>query len=315
MDALYRKSQGRSHQEIAQLLRISPTTRCTYLRQYQAGGSARLQPWNVQRPLSELDKHSTPLEAYFREHPVASVAEALDVIEKQTGIRRSPTQVRKFLHRLGIKRRKVGIIPAKADTAVQAAFKAEKLEPRIAEAQAGQRALFFVDAAHFVLGAFIGYLWCFTRVFVKTPSGRQRLNVLGALNPITLQMLTVLNDPYITATTVCQRLTQIAELGLGVPITLVLDNARYQHCRLVEEHARRLGMELLFLPPYSPNLNLIERMWKFVKKKCLYSKYYPEFSSFKAAISDCVTYAHVKYKTELASLLTLKFQTFEIISL
>jgi transposase len=315
MDALYLKSQGQSHQQIVQLLRISPMTLRTYLHEYQAGGIERLQQLNFHQPQSELAQHSASLEAYLREHPVATVAEAIDLIEKQTGIRRSPTQVRKFLHRIGIKRRKVGIVPAKADPEVQEAFKAEKLAPRIAQAQAGQRALFFVDAAHFVLGAFIGYLWCFARVFIKTPSGRQRLNVLGALNPITWQMLTVINDTYITATTVCQLLTQIAELGLGIPITLVLDNARYQHCQLVEDHAQRLGIELLFLPTYSPNLNLIERMWKFVKKKCLYSKYYPDFASFKAAICECVTHAHVKYKVELASLLTLKFQTFKTASL
>lgn len=315
MDALYLKSQGQSHRQIARLLRISPMTLRTYLHEYQAGGIERLKQLNFHRPESELAKHSVGVEAHLREHPVATVAEASEVIEKLTGLRRSPTQVRKFLHRIGAKRCKVGIVPAKADPEVQQAFKAEKLEPRIAQAESGQRALFFVDAAHFVLGAFIGYLWCFARLFIKTPSGRQRLNVLGALNPITLQMITVINDTYITATTVCQLLTQIAQLGLGVPITLVMDNARYQHCQMVEDHAQRLGIELLFLPAYSPNLNLIERMWKFVKKKCLYSKYYPDFASFKAAICDCVTHAHVQYKDELASLLTLKFQTFKIASL
>jgi hypothetical protein len=99
-------------------------------------------------------------------------------IEHLTGIKRSPVQVRKYLHRIGVQRCKVGVLPAKADVQAQETFKTQELEPRLAEAQAGQRAVFFVDAAHFVLVAYIGYLWSFVRVFVKTPSGRQRFNVL-----------------------------------------------------------------------------------------------------------------------------------------
>ena len=73
---------------------------------------------------------------------------------------------------------------------------------------------------------------------------------------------------------------KIADLALAIPITLVLDNARYQKCKVVQDFANSLGIELLYLPPYSPNLNLIERLWKFVKKKCLYAKYYEEFAQF-----------------------------------
>ena len=91
----------------------------------------------------------------------------------------------------------------------------------------------------------------------------------------------------------------------------MLDNARYQRCSLVEKFAIELNIELLFLPAYSPNLNLIERLWKFVKKECLYSKYYSEFISFKNAIVDCLEKTHSSYKQTLNSLLTLKFQTFK----
>ncbi len=86
---------------------------------------------------------------------------------------------------IGLKCRKVGMIPAKADVEVQEAFKTTQLEPRLEQAKAGQRAVFFVDAAHFVLAPFLGMLWCFARVFIRAPAGRQRFNVLGALNAIT----------------------------------------------------------------------------------------------------------------------------------
>ncbi|HDZ03284.1 MAG TPA: IS630 family transposase, partial [Nitrospirae bacterium] len=86
---------------------------------------------------------------------------------------------------------------------------------------------------------------------------------------------------------------------------------RYQRCDLVKQFAEQLNIELLFLPAYSPNLNLIERLWKFVKKQCLYSKYYSDFAGFQNAISDCLSKTHSTYKQELDSLLTLNFQTFK----
>lgn len=91
----------------------------------------------------------------------------------------------------------------------------------------------------------------------------------------------------------------------------MLDNVRYQKCNIVKNLAQSLNIELLFLPAYSPNLNLIERLWKFVKKQCLYSKYYEDFDSFKNSIMDCLEKTHTIYRQELDSLLTLKFQTFK----
>ena len=98
-----------------------------------------------------------------------------------------------------------------------------------------------------------------------------------------------------------------------MPLTVVLDNARYQRCALVQSLAQRLGIELLFLPTYSPNLNLIERFWKFVKKQCLYSKYYADHHSFQQAIIACIAQAPDQHKEALASLLTLKFQSFKAV--
>ena len=95
-----------------------------------------------------------------------------------------------------------------------------------------------------------------------------------------------------------------------MPITIVLDNARYQKCALVQDLARSLRIELLSLPAYSPNLNVIERFWKWVKKQCLYGKYYPTSADFQAAIQQCIAQAHSAHLAALERLLTLKFQTF-----
>lgn len=156
--------------------------------------------------------------------------------------------------------------------------------------------------------AFLGYLWSFARIFIRSPSGRKRWNVLGAYNVVSGKLTTVANDGYITATTVCELLQKLAELYVGIPIVLVLDNARYQHCKLVEAKAKEMGITLQFLPSYSPNLNLIERLWKFVKKKCLYNVYYETFDEFTAGINDCLSRVDTDYKDELATLMTPKFQ-------
>ena len=169
--------------------------------------------------------------------------------------------------------------------------------------------MLFVDASHFVLSAFLGYLWSFVRVFIKSPSGRQRYNVLGAFNAISHELFTVTNDAYINANSIIVLMKQILENYSDSAITLVMDNARYQRCKVVMEFAKEHGIELLFLPPYSPNLNLIERLWKFVKKKCLYNKYYSDFSSFKSSINDCIFNVDKKFKAEIDTLMTLNFQT------
>lgn len=168
-----------------------------------------------------------------------------------------------------------------------------------------------MDAAHFVHAAFLGFLWSFARIFVRSPSGRERFNVLGALHATTQRLVTVRNTGYINSQSVCELLQKIAALRTELPITLVLDNARYQRCALVSATAQALGIDLLFLPPYSPNFNLIERLWKFVKKKALYSRYHPTFAEFKQAISSVLDNTESIHRDELRSLLTLEFQTFK----
>lgn len=171
--------------------------------------------------------------------------------------------------------------------------------------------MLFVDAAHFVFGSFLGYLWCLVRWFVPSPCGRQRYNVLAALNAVNHQVIRVANHTYINAESVCALLQQVVAAGLPRPITLVLDNARYQRCALVQSLARSLRIELLFLPSYSPNLNLIERLWKFVKKECLANRPLPNYAAFTEAIDSCLNNLQTKHKQQMATLLTLNFQTYE----
>jgi transposase len=310
MEALYLKSKGFANGDICDAVGICPNTLRAYFRLFLAGRVEKLKELNFRRPETELAAHRSSIELFFRENAPAAMKEAAAEIEKLTGIRRSDTQVRKFLKRIGMKRLKVGTVPAKANVEVQEEF-VKKLEPKIEEAKKKQIRLFYVDAAHFVMAPFIGFLWCFRRIFVKSASGRKRFNVLGAIDAISHELISVANDTYINASSACELLEKIRKRCFDAPVTVVLDNARYQKCRIVFEKAEELNVDLLYLPPYSPNLNIIERLWKFVKKKCLYSKYYESFDLFKRAISNCLDETGTTSKNELDTLLNQKFQSFE----
>jgi transposase len=123
------------------------------------------------------------------------------------------------------------------------------------------------------------------------------------------------NDGYINAESVWTLLRSVAAAGVGLPITLVLDDARYQKCASVQNLASSLGIELLYLPSYSPNLNLIERLWRFLRKQSLDSICYEDFARFTAAIDQCLDDLSTVHKGEMGSLMTHNFQTFENVPL
>lgn len=312
MHVIFLKAHALPHQTIALMAGLHPNSVTNTLGIYAQGGLDGLKTLRYTTQQSTLIVHNTTIEAAFKHQPPLTVAEASTRIEQMTGMARSPTQVRRFIKRLGMSYQKMGQIPAKADPEAQATFLEEELEPLIRRAESGACHLFFVDAAHFVMGPFLCALWCFARTMIQAPAGRLRYNVLGALHATSRALEVVTNTGYVNAETVGQLLHLLAGKYPDLPIYLVMDNARYQRCGFVKELAEGLGIRLLFLTPYSPNLNLIERLWKFVKKKALYGKYYESFDKFKGAIDGCIAGINQgpAYQEELKTLLSLKFQTF-----
>jgi transposase len=147
MEALYLKSQGLPHNEICRLCQISESTLTIYLWQYIEGGIEGLKKLGYKGKTNELMKHAETLEQYFKQNPPRSISEAQDSIHRLTGIKRSPTQIRIFLKKIGMKCLKVGFVPGKAidpeKINEQERFKKDDLEPRLKEAKEGKRSVFF----------------------------------------------------------------------------------------------------------------------------------------------------------------------------
>src|SRR5207248_11023494 len=123
MEALLLKARGLPHHQIASCVGVCENTVRSYLEQYQTGGIEALKRLEVHRPTSELESSHDTLEAYFKEHPSATIPQAVKLIEELTGLKRSPTQVGIFLKKVGLKRLKTSAVPAKLDAQLQETFK------------------------------------------------------------------------------------------------------------------------------------------------------------------------------------------------
>ena len=126
------------------------------------------------------------------------------------------------------------------------------------------------------------------------------------MNAVTYDTTKVMNDTYLNSDSVCEGLEKLRKKYPDRILYIILDNAAYQRCNKVAEKAKLLNINLVFLPPYSPNLNLIERLWKFLRKKLLSDRYYPTFSEFFSAISDFIDNLSARFSTQLSSLLTFR---------
>ena len=296
------------HRSIAQALNLSDDTVTNYLKLYRESGLPGLLENRAYRPTSSVEPWMEEFRASFRDKPVGAAGEGAARMEEISGIRLSDAQARRIMVRLGMKFRKTAAVPGGCDAQLQFDFLNEELLPRLEEAKQGQRRVFFVDAAHFVLGAFLGMIWSFTRIFVPSGSGRQRYSVLGAVETRDHGFVSIRTAGSINAEVVCELLEKISATYPGEEITLVMDNARYQRSRLVMEMADALDMELLYLPAYSPNLNLIERVWRLVKARCLRNKYFPNFTLFTGALDEFLDSLNGKNREHLKTLVTENFQ-------
>lgn len=306
--AVYSLAVGHSVQEVASILMIDEETLRNYVNRYKQGGVLELianhykgsSAQLTQEELMELDKHLEKNTYLTVEAVIAYVKGTYDVTYSVSGMR-------DLLHRLNYTYKKSKLVPAKADIKKQEKFLEELEETR--ENKGKNDPILYMDGVHPQHNTMLAYGWIKKGkdTIIKSNTGRQRININGALDSKTHDVI-IRDDESINAISTIALLKKVEEVyPLAGVIYVVCDNARYYRSKLVREFLLTSKIQLMFLPSYAPNLNLIERLWKFMKKKILYNKYYEKFDNFKEATLGFFENIE-QYKDELSSLLTNKFQ-------
>jgi len=185
------------------------------------------------------------------------------------------------LYRLGFCYKKPKLIPGKADAEAQEAFLEEYKKLKENKGEADE--ILFMDATHPHHNPAVACGWIKKghEFELRSNTGRQRLNINGVINIQNLDAVTRF-DNRINAESTIALFQQIKKhYPKAKKLHIICDNARYYRSRKVSEYLETSKIELCFLPPYSPNLNLIKRYWKYFKKTLLYNRYYETFAEFK----------------------------------
>ena len=300
-------SEGWSAAEIAKILLFDEKTSRVYFYRYQQGGTDALLDDNYSGAEPKLDERQIrKLKCYLEENTLPDAKSVIAYIKKQYKVKYSLSGVTDLLHRLGFSYKKPKHVPGKQDPAKQRSF-IEYYE-QIKADKGEHDPIYFADATHPQHNSIPSYGWIKKgkEKELKANCGRQRLNINGAIDIETLEPVTGFYDT-INAQATVHLFTKIeAKHPDADAIYIIVDNALYYRSRLLKESVEGTKIKLIFLPPYSPNLNLIERYWKFFKKKVLNDRYYETFDEFKQACKNFFR-KRKKYLPELQTLLTENF--------
>lgn len=300
-------SKGWSAAQIAEILLFDEKTSRHYFDRYQQGGIEALLDDNYSGADTKLDAHQlSELEAYLEEHLLPDARSVIAHIAKQYKVRYSVSGVTDLLHRLGFSYKKPTHVPGKQDPEKQQAFL--EAYKRLKARKGKKDPIYFGDATHPQHNSVPAYGWIKRgqEKELKANCGRQRLNINGAIDIETLESVTGFYDT-INADSTIDLFSKIETKHPEAKIIyIIVDNARYYHSCLLKEYLEGTKIRLIYLPPYSPNLNLIERYWKFFKKKVQNNRYVETFDEFKQACKSFFR-KRKKYLPELQSLLTENF--------
>jgi len=318
MYVLYLLHLGYKKVECARIVGCHPNSVTNYLKMYLGGGLDAVRQLNYCFTRHELAPVYAQVEEVLEQSDCSTVSDAREILRTRFAYERSIEAVRQLLHQLGFKRRKTGTFPGKIDDFEKWQTKQdsfiEKLDNLIGQAHNDELDLVFGDAAHFVYGKFSSYSWGKKVRYSPSGHGRHRINVYGVYDVIANEVYSMYNEGYIDANFMVEYFEWLREniyQNQQRPLHIVLDNARYQHCNYVKECAGDLNIVLEFLPGYSPNLNLIERLWKYMKQ-ILAKSYYTCKGTFEKSIIELLeNLNHSSHQEKLWTLLNPLFQRFE----
>jgi len=308
MKAILLLNTGFSFQEVAEILLMDDDTVRRYRNIYEEEGIEGLMqdfyigssPLLYQIEIAELVKH-------IENHTYLSAKEVCQWVKEKFNVMYSVSGMTALLHRLNFVYKKPKIVPGKADAEQQKKF--VRLYRRIKANKADEDQIYFADGCHPMLNPIAGYGWIKKGTQKEIPSntGREHLNLNGAYNPQTGEAI-VIESQTINAQSTIELFEKIQRKQCQGKIYFISDNARYYRSLFIKEYLRKHHrIKIIPLPVYSPNLNLIERLWHFYKKKILYHTHYENIKKLREA--TFIFFENLrKYRSELTSLMTENFQ-------
>ena len=304
-------NRGLSYSQVAELLFLDETTLRRYVQKFQEEGVDGLLEMHYVGGLSKLtSSQEVNLKRYFKQHTAPTALAVVNHLKKRYGVKYSVIGATKLLHRLGFVYKKPKVVPGKADRLKQQQF----LEAyrQLKNDLGSKDQIYFAYSTHPSHNTQLAYGWILkgkrNDKYIKTNTGRDRLNLNGALSldskttPIVLEEKTINSESTINLLETIRRRQKMGK------VYIILDNASHHHSRVVGRwllhHPR---FKPIFLPPYSPNLNPIERLWHFFHQRVTANHYFETFEEFKNASLDFFKNLKV-YQKELSTLLTDNFQ-------
>lgn len=306
--SVYLLSRGKTPEEIAEVLMLDIDTIGNYRKRYEAAGVSGLLKNNYlgSEPMLSCAEIKE-LTAHLEVQTYLTVEAIVEYVKQTYDVHYSISGMRQLLHRLKFVYKKAKTIPGKANAELQKAYL--EMLTDVLKAKGEHDAHYYLDGVHPQHNTQLAYGWIKKGQdkVVKSNSGRQRININGALNADTLEVVIRTDDTINTQSTL--KLFEALELKHpnAESIFITLDNAKYYKNGLVYEYLKTSKIKLLFMPPYSPNLNLIERLWKFLRKTILYNKHYEKFADFKIAVMQFFENID-QNRDKLSTLLTKNFQ-------
>lgn len=289
-------------EEVAKILLLDTETLHNYVVLFRKGGVDELTHRNYKGSSAKLTSEElAELKQHLSETTYLTVAAVAAYVKEKYGITYTISGMTDRLHELGFVYKKPDIAPPYVDMTKQLSFL-----QKFKEMKESENPLYSLDGCHPQHNSMPQYGWILKGHTKRLPSntGRKRINIQGAVNLTTHQLISTVHETLDRNSTI-EILKKIEKANKKAnKIYVLVDNAGYYHAKEVVEYLNCSKIELVFLPPYSPNLSLIERIWRYLKKQVLYNQYYPTFQGFKEAIMGFLERSH---RRAFKKLLTEKF--------
>jgi transposase len=295
-------------EQVAEVLQVDPNTVRNHFKCYRQGGIKALGHVALRGSSCALDQEQLSiLDAHLQEHLYVTAKAIARWVEDTFDVSYTESGITALLHRLGYVYKKPKLVPGKADPIAQQEHLAEY--EKLKRDKGENDPVYFMDAVHPQHNPVIACGWIKRgeNHEIRSNTGRRRVNINGAIDLERLEPVVRFDETINTDSTIAL-FEQLEQVNLAATwIYVICDNARYYRSKAVREYLQTSRIKLVFLPPYAPNLNLIERLWKFFKKKVLYNRYYESFDEFREACEEFFCNPR-KYHRELRSLLTENFE-------